>query len=105
MRTPRRPWTEAEDAELRLEFCKINGSFRAVGERVDRSEMAVRNRASVLGLTRPRANYTGKAYVPPAASSTPKRRCLSCRESFQPAHRGLFVCDPCKTTVHWRAGL
>jgi hypothetical protein len=32
-----------------------------------------------------------------------RRKCLNCRSEFE-AHPSIFICDPCKSTVHWRAG-
>lgn len=43
--------------------------------------------------------------TPPApAKPKPSRRCLSCGNDFVP-DGPMFVCDPCKDTKDWRAGV
>ena len=66
-----------------------------------RTEASLRTHARLLGLLPPAPRE--RKPQPGVAPKVPQRRCLTCRDPFQPEHRGNFVCDPCKATVTWRA--
>lgn len=38
----------------------------------------------------------GNAHRKKGVAALPERKCLKCRRSFRPDHRGMFICQPCK---------
>lgn len=40
--------------------------------------------------------------VPPVAPRLPQRRCLLCAAAFTPAHKGAWVCEPCRASDEWQ---
>lgn len=37
-----------------------------------------------------------------ATPARPPRQCLMCQAPFVPAHRGAWVCEPCRASDEWQ---
>jgi hypothetical protein len=94
-------WTRQEDQQL------LDAMRRAAPGKRSRAavaaEMAKRlTGRSALGCER-RIRTLLETVLGDAKPEVVPRRCLRCRDTFQ-APRVIFVCEPCKNSVEWRAG-
>lgn len=104
-----RRWTEAEIDRLRAALADparpgIATLAARLAPEMGRTEVAIESRLWwVLNGGRP--SRAGKDSKPgEGASARWERRCLKCR-AMTTLPRGIFLCDACKATPEWRAGL
>jgi hypothetical protein len=99
----RRRWTAAEDAIV-LAGRRANPpmSLKAIAEQLNRSWSVVRRQATRLGcvngqpgLDAPKPNPRLQEWRKPAqpVATVAPRRCLKCREVFQPPSKFIFRCE------------
>jgi hypothetical protein len=94
-RKRRRRFTPAEDAAI---LAGRQGTprmrFADIADALGRNEQAVRSRASDLGCVKGQPVHvkTARKYAPETPDAPKPRRCLKCRELFQPPSKFIFRC-------------
>jgi len=100
LRHAERPWSAADDAELRR-LKQLRLGWPAIGAALGRPTEKVKQRAADLGLA-----GGGESHAKPGqvAGAAKMRRCLCCQVRFYSAGIENRVCNPCKGTETWRIG-
>jgi len=95
-RKRRRRFTPAEDAAILAgRQATPRMRFADIADALGRDEVTVRGRASDLGCVKGQPVHvkTARKYAPETPDAPKPRRCLKCREKFQPPSKFIFRCE------------
>lgn len=95
-RKRRRRFTPAEDAAILAgRQATPRMRFADIADALGRDEPTVRSRASDLGCVKGQPVHvkTARKYAPETPDAPKPRRCLKCREVFQPPSQFIFRCE------------